>query len=184
MVTRTSKTDAALLASIESLNSNLTQTLTAFGHQVESRFTELTASIDNKHAQNRGDIHKHGGVMDTFGHEISELKSRMNSSEQKVFSIIGQGDGGSGALNDLRKGQEELNSKMNTLQSTMQRIEEKTNTAGDGARKATTMEANFRGVWIAILALVAFVTIGGGILTLIMFITRIMSVLPQLPAAH
>jgi chromosome segregation ATPase len=119
--------------------SNLAIALESIRESVQAA-SEQWASISQRQSDLISSIEK----------KVSTLSERVRSTEDKLFMIIGNGDGGTGSLNELRKGQDQMQTQLHEVQSTMRLIEERTRGEAKTSEKAKSFMDGWRGVFIAI----------------------------------
>lgn len=107
--------------------------------QINQRVSDLAAALDTNHRQNKGDIEQ-------CFKEISSLKERVQSHDTTLFSMVGRGDGETGSLNELRKGQTDTQKQLAGVQKTVEVIEERTR----DLNKTKTFMERWKGVGTAV----------------------------------
>lgn len=165
MATKPTRGEQALMAATVTL----TTTITTMATQFDQRFTDQKLDIDEKHKQNRDSIHRQSGALDTVIAQYAALEGRVRVAEEKVHTIIGTGDGGTGALNEVRRGQESLERAVSEIATNVKIIQEQTKDSG----KTKEFMQGWKGVGIALAIMASIGGLIGLILTGIMVYEKV-----------
>lgn len=167
MPTKPTRGEQALTAAVTTLTTAITTMTTQF----DNRFTDQKIDTEEKHKQNRDSIHKFAGSLDIFQNQYAALEGRIRVTEEKVHTIIGTGDGGSGTLNEVRRGQEKMETAISEIATSVKIIQEQTKNSG----QTQQFMWGWKGVGIAIGIAVSIGGFVGLILTAIMVYEKVVN---------